>query len=812
MELQEYEKAHLKVLDEISSECVLFLKRSNNDFPLDISQVKEIGLYGNGVRYTVKGGTGSGNVEYHFFNNIEQAFENKNIKITSKEFLDEYDKIIKKEKEKFVKRMKKEGKEAGIAPVTYFFGKTITEPNYDLDNLIHPNEISIYVISRKMGEGSDRENIKGQYKLSDTEIRNIKYLSKNSKKFLLVINSGAPLDLSEIVDDVDNILLISYLGSLTSETLVKIVFGESYPSGKLPVTWDKYDNYPSQNFGDINDTYYEEGVFIGYRYFTSVHVKPHFSFGFGLGYTTFDYKLNNVSINGETVNIQIEVKNTGDYLGKEVIQIYLSKPSYSELENPAIELVAYHKTKELKPNEVEDLYLNFKISEFANFDTAQSAYILKKGVYLISFGNSSDNLQQICSFEIKEDVLFNKVESYKQSINLKEKSFNIISDYKPLKKHFIINLKEICIEKRENNLVEKPSYQEINQLSNEELIQMTVGNISVGLKGLIGDSCESVLGGASETCRHIKSIANSLTFADGPAGVRIASECIISKNKKYKISVDPMWQDLANYLPKIVTSLILNKKNSKRKGERYYQYTTSIPVANALAASFNPDVVYKCGEIISDEMKRFGVDVILSPSMNIIRNPLCGRNFEYYSEDPLLTSSLVISFVNAVQANGQSRACIKHYLCNNQENNRFQSNSNVSIRTIREIYLKSFIDVIKKAKPFSLMTSYNLINGEHSSESQYFIKSVLREELQYTGLVMTDWISTGAINNPHSKHPTIYARNYIKPGINLIMPGGQDDIKDLTKALHDNIVTREELLENVNLIYDKIVLQTKAKS
>lgn len=812
MELQKYEKQHLQTLEEISSECALFLKRSNSDFPLDISSIEEIGLYGNGVRHTLKGGTGSGNVESHIFNNIEQAFENRGIKVLSKAYLDKYDEILKNAEKDFVKLMKKKGKQEGIAPVKYFFGKCLTEPDYDLSDYLIPNKVSIYVLSRKMGEGNDRENIKGQYKLSDTEINTIKWLKENSKKFLLVLNVGAPIDISDIGTFVDNILLISYLGQKTSETLVHIVLGETYPSGKLPVTWDKYENYPSQNFGDINETYYKEGVFVGYRYFTSINKAPMYPFGFGLGYTDFQLTLKNVSKDKDKFTIYITIKNVGQHKGKEVAQIYLSKVSTKEFPNPAVELVGFKKSKELLPTQSEEVSITFSPADFANFDEKLSAYVLKKGIYLIKFGNDSSSLQTCASFEIEKDIVIQSVKRYEHEINVNEDEHIFVSNYKKESCHFIMNENDLIVKNPSKTQLKNENFAEINKLSNDELILMCMGNISSGMKGMIGDSCESVLGGAGETCLNVKSINKSLVLADGPAGVRITSKCLLSKNKKYKLSVDPMWEDLSKYLPKFISSLVMNKKNQKRKGERYYQYTTSIPVANALASSFSEDVVNKCGLIIADEMLRFGVGVILSPSMNIVRNPLCGRNFEYYSEDPYLTSKLVSQFVNAVQSNGVTKACIKHYLCNNQENNRFQSNSIVSIRTIREIYLRPFLNVVSKSSPYSLMTSYNLVNGEHSSESSYFIKDVLREEMNYCGLIMTDWISSGTINNPHSKNETVFAYKALKAGVNLLMPGGKSDIKNLKQSLKKGLINRDLLLNNVNFIYKKILDSNKAKS
>lgn len=801
-----YETKHLDIISEIAPECTLFLKRTNNDFPIVRNELNEIGLYGNGVRYTAKSGTGSGNVDSHVFYNIENIFEINNVKVISKDWLNHYDKLYKDNKKVFINKVKQEAKELKVNPSAYSVGYINLEKEYDLSKFLFRDKINIYVLTRCAGEGHDRTNVKGDYQLTDTEIRDIIWLQRNSTKFLLVINSATPVDLSPIVEQVDNILLLSLLGNATSETLYKIVIGEQYPSGKLSSTWDVYSNCPSKdNFGDMNDTYYQEGIFVGYRYYSTKEIKPMFPFGYGLSYTDFDIRFVDITNVKDCIKVNAIIKNVGSFKGKEVLQLYLSKPSYLEFYNSKIELVSYIKTKELLPGEEDVVSLEFNLSDFPTFEPSRDIYFLLKGVYLISLGNSSCNNRVVGSIELKDEIVLRKVRNISEPAGINCSVKGNVSGYLKQSNNIELTAKDFTHEERRYQKYVVEPNKLISDLDTRDLIQLSMGNIRGGLLGMIGDNCISVMGGAGETCLKIKEIPMNLVMADGPAGLRLAKECIKTKNgRNYKISTDPLWKELNNYMPKIFTMLISNKKNALRKGERYYQYTSNLPCASALSSSFNDEVIYKCGEIVKEEMELFNVDIWLAPAMNIIRNPLCGRNFEYFSEDPYLTSRCAINMVKGVQNGSNKKVCIKHFACNNQETNRTHSNSIVDIRTLREIYLSAYEKVIAKSNPFSVMVSYNLLNGEHTSQSLLLCNDILRNEFLFKGLIMTDWISSGDKTYSTSKNESCYASKILKAGVNLIMPGNKKDIDDLTKAIKSQYLSRNELINNCAIIYNCI--------
>ncbi len=219
---------------------------------------------------------------------------------------------------------------------------------------------------------------------------------------------------------------------------------------------------------------------------------------------------------------------------------------------------------------------------------------------------------------------------------------------------------------------------------------------------------------------------------------------------------------------------------------KYYQFCIAIPTGTALAQSFSESAAEVCGDIVGDEMERLGVALWLAPALNIQRSPLCGRNFEYYSEDPLVSGKMAAAITRGVQKHPGCGTVVKHFAANNQETNRYTSNSVVSERALREIYLKGFEICVRESAPEAIMTSYNLINGEHACSSYDILTSVLRDEWKFQGLVMTDWyVTTNLMRNPLSKYPSASAAGCVKAGNDLIMPGIDTDVKDIIRALKD---------------------------
>ena len=231
-----------------------------------------------------------------------------------------------------------------------------------------------------------------------------------------------------------------------------------------------------------------------------------------------------------------------------------------------------------------------------------------------------------------------------------------------------------------------------------------------------------------------------------------------------------------------------------------HQYCTAIPIGTAIAQSWDLSLAEACGDLVGDEMRRFGIHLWLAPALNIHRDVRCGRNFEYFSEDPLISGKFAAAITRGVQKHPGRAVTIKHYAANNQETNRYFNNSRVSERALREIYLKGFEICVRESQPKTLMTSYNLLNGIHTSERQGLIERILRQEFGFTGVVMTDWI-IGMLKPPKgSLYKAPRADRIAAAGNDLTMPGGTDDVKAILSGLENGTVTEARLRINVSRV------------
>ena len=317
----DYEIKHLDTLRPLLAECTVLLK-SDGSFPL--IKAGTIAAYGSGVRHTVKGGTGSGEVKTRFAVSIEKGLEDAGFKLTSKDWLDGYDAIRETSFKQFIEDIKADAKSQKKPAVLVGMGAVMPEPEFS-SPLNYESESALYVISRISGEGNDRKITKGDVLLTDSEVHDILTLNEKYRKFMLVINAGGPVDLSPVMD-VRNILVLSQLGAETGTALADILVGKYTPSGKLATTWLCLDQCRFSDFGNETDTFYREGIYVGYRYYDTAGQKPAFPFGFGLSYTKFSTDEAAVSMEGEEIDVRCTIRNIGDYPGKETLQLYISAP------------------------------------------------------------------------------------------------------------------------------------------------------------------------------------------------------------------------------------------------------------------------------------------------------------------------------------------------------------------------------------------------------------------------------------------------------------------------------------------------------
>ncbi len=605
---------------------------------------------------------------------------------------------------------------------------------------------AVIVIGRAAGE--DRENTlnPGSYYLTETEENNIRLVCSEFKQVIVIMNCGNLVDMSwtEKYDSIKGIVYAWQGGQESGNSVADILTGKVNPCGKLSDTIARnYEDYPSSaNFGNRLFNNYAEDIFVGYRYFeTFAKEKVLYPFGFGLSYTDFEINVTAFEHKDKKIIIKTEVKNTGSASGKEVVQVYVSAVQ-GVLGKAARSLVAFEKTKLLKPGQTQKISFTIDEYEFSSYDDEgrtgnPSCYVLEGGEYRFYVGNSVrasllagtaayeetkvvKQLQPVCPvqepFEImtaagNHDVIF-------QTARIPETTGRNLTD------RILKNLppeigctgdKGYKLSDVKNGKISLDEF--ISQLTNEELEGLTRGhgvmNSSYGISGNAGS-----FGGITFPLEYYGIPA--VITSDGPAGIRIKRYCSL------------------------------------------------LPCGTALACTWNKELVNTLFTLLASEMAHYGIDIILSPGMNIHRNPLCGRNFEYYSEDPVLSGEICTACVLGIQSGGRS-ACPKHFACNNQEVNRNGNDSRVTERALREIYLKGFEIAVKKAKPDNLMTSYNKINGVWSHYNYDLVTTVLRGEWGYTGNVVTDWW----MRKSHSpEFPLIQDNAYrVRAQVDVLMPG-----------------------------------------
>ena len=791
-EMADYEIEHIDILRKNAAECTLFLNK-NDAFP--ISKPGKVLLIGSGARETLKGGGGSGDMESRYYTTCEEGLENAGFTIVTKDWFEKFQEFKKTKHPEFVKYIFQLAEKYDCTADHMSFGYVEPQPEYEIPLDGYEADIAIYVIARFSSEGNDRTITKGDLYLTNSEVRDILYLNKKFEKFMLVLNTVGPVDLTP-VKDVSNILVLSQLGVVTGDILADIVLGKANPSGKLATTWASVKDYKFiEEFGGIDDVRYVEGVYVGYRYFDSANVKPLYPFGYGKSYTDFSFDKVSVENKKEFITVKVKVKNEGKVNGKEVVEVYVS-PSQQNKDKPYQSLVAFKKTKELEPGEEQTLTLTFKLSDVARYDQESASYILDKGTYILRVGNSSDKTSVFCIITLDENVITEKL-----------RNVGGVSDFGDLEllvqyRDDLTDVQKIQLTKDDFTLKEvkydyQPKYNElITGLNIEDVGKVCICNFN-GASHLFGE--------AGETVQGIPEIKNYLVLADGPAGLRLVKKYGEDEKGKYRLCVNPIEARLVDYFTKEeYAKLDTLENNLDRKGEVHYQFATAIPIATALAQSFNEEFLEQVGDLVGKEMEIFGVNLWLAPGLNIHRNVLNGRNFEYYSEDPLVSGRMAGAITRGVQSHPKRATTIKHYACNGQEFNRFNSNSILSERALREIYLRGFKVAIDSSTPFALMTSYNLINGQHASERSCLVRDVIRSEWAYEGLIMSDWFNSGATPIGLANHPAQYADNNIMNGNNLQMGGGEAEYNLVMKSYKEGKITKEHLYECASKVYETV--------
>ncbi len=822
--VSEREVRNMERARKVASQGMVLLENAGA-LPLK-AETKKVALFGNGARRTIKGGTGSGDVNSREVVNVEQGLEAAGITVTTKGWLDRYDRVADGAQAEYYASFRKKLAELGGAAIMELFNNPFKEPavipvtKEDMD--ASETDTAVYIVSRNSGEGKDRAPVRGDFELFEEEEEAIRTLVSYYRNVIVVLNVGGVLDTRFLrqTPGIGAVLLMSQAGNIGGYALADVLLGKVTPSGHLTTTWaEQYADYPgAMNFshvnGDVNDEYYREGIYVGYRYFDTFGVTPAYPFGYGRSYTDFSMECKSVTVDGNQVTVTVEVTNTGSvYSGREVVQVYYSAPQ-GALEKPYQELAAYAKAKLLAPGEKQVLTIGYQVTEMASYSEAKAAYVLEPGVYYVRVGEHSRATKVAAALVLEKEVVTEQLANYlKLDVEMEEISAAGASPYtyegeeaeKAAAPRLAIDAAKLpCFtavyspigageQPEPDNGAHKITMDEVmagtytldelvNQLTVEEMATLSVGTARGGLGGesVIGSASAACPGAAGDTTSLMLSDRNirNMILADGPAGLRLSTHFIVDHD--------------GNEIPGAGTAAIPGMEALipdpviPEDAVHYYQYCTAIPIATLLAQTWDVDAIAEAGDIVGEEMEELGVTLWLAPGMNIHRNPLCGRNFEYYSEDPLIAGMCAMADTLGVQKHPGVGTTIKHFAFNNQEDNRMHVNSHVSERAAREIYLKGFEIAVKRSQPMSIMTSYNLVNGLHTANSYELLTAIARQEWGFKGFVMTDWGTTGVIEMEPGKtfkYGSSNAAGCVKAGNDLTMPGSQEDVDEIIRSV-----------------------------
>jgi beta-glucosidase len=722
-----------------SEESIVLLKNDNNALPITSDEV--VAVFGRcQLDYFYVGYGSGGDVNAPYQVNLIDGLKNCNANIYAP-LLDTYSKWCSEN------------------PVSHgFWGHwPMNYPEMDIDeNLVKSasqnSQKAVVVIGRAAGEDRENKLEQGSYYLTDTELKLLDTVTANFDKVIVVMNCGNIIDMAWVEKYGNKISALLYpwqCGMESGNALANILTGRANPSGKLPCTIAKnYEDYPSSsNFGGKDFNNYSEDIFVGYRYFeTFCPDKVLYPFGFGLSYTKFEITPTKFDFNNDKFTVAVKVKNIGSATGKEVVQLYVKAPIV-KLSKASRSLVAFGKTPSLAPDESCEINFNFSLYDISSFDDTRKiennhAYIVEGGEYTFYVGNSVRADAVASTIYIDEKVIqpldevcgvkneFQRITAVNTNGKITVGTEKVPVSKPYLKGRILENLpKEIGYKGDKGYKFSDVSQGKISlddfisQLNNQELEALTRGEGMMNSQyGVVGNA--GAFGGIIPSLRE-KGVPAIIT-TDGPAGIRIK------------------------------------------------KYTSLIPCGTALASTFNCELVKELTAVMGAEMVHHGSDVLLAPGMNIQRNVLCGRNFEYFSEDPVLSGKMGSAYVNGIQSNGVS-ACPKHFACNNQEVRRTKTDSRVSQRALREIYLKGFEICVKESQPMNIMTSYNKINGVWSHYNYDLVTTVLRKEWDYTGNVMTDWWMQKSAS---PEFPKIKDNAYrVRSQVDVLMPGGKHTAK-----------------------------------
>ena len=635
----------------------------------------------------------------------------------------------------------------------------IAVPDQDLLNKAkEKSDTAILYLTRKTGENMDNRPIQGEYYLTEEEREMIKAVCSVFEKTVLILNCGYPIEMKFI--DEYRIKAVLYTGMLGSYALVETLDGRNNPSGKLPTTfpYDYFDTPASKNFvtpgeNEANPgekdggilTYYCEDIYVGYRYYDSFEKEYAYGFGHGLSYTDFSIELLEGTRKADRVELKVQVTNTGNHEGKQVVQVYAGceQDRYELIKRT---LCGFEKTDLLRPNESQ--ILTITVDDFTISSFIEDKYLLPAGKHIFYLGDSLDHAVETYSFVQTEEKIIREV----QTIGAPTEDFPVLSKKDPE----ISSLsKRIAYEERYGKAREKKTFEPdlLPEYHGKKVMWDDMKQDPALLEAFVSQMT------LKELCTlNCNSGNHWAPWGDGAAGQ-------LPVMKKYGIK-----------------GLEVSDANA---GVNIKKPNIGFPQSSSIAATFNKKIAYTVGEYIAKESRPYGIAINLGPGFNIQRNILNGRNCEYYSEDPFLSGTMAGYQGKGLEENGVG-ATYKHLFANNAETLRKTNHSMVSERALREIYFKNFEYAFKVHKPISVMNCYNLLNGIYPAESSELMQDYVRKELGFEGIIMTDWDS----------YNTIDVIEIVKAGTCWISSGGRKYVNILYRAAKEGKISKAVLQDN----------------
>lgn len=736
---------HEKIARQAAAEGIVLLENKNGTLP--VKEGITLNLFGKGIHQFRNGAVGAGKISPRYSVNLAEAIRESECFSLNEELAEFYScdedeipdgEILKRAKEK--------------------------------------SNLAVMLLTRAAGENMDLSTAKGEYYLSEKEEALLNTLAKEFEHTVVILNVGYPIDVSFVTRyGIDALLYSGFGGMLGGPAILDVLSGKVNPSGKLPDTWakDYFDIPASRNFYDcvdkprLNaecdtylDTYYEEDIYVGYRYFTTFSQEAAYPFGFGLSYTTFTVDAQVMGFDGEELRLQVKVKNTGNVPGKEVVQVYAGKPD-GKLEKPERELIYFEKTRELGPCEEQEFQITVPAKHLSSYSEKAAAYIVEAGTYNVYVGNSVE--APACgNFKVPEELLV------KQVVNrmVPPEEIRVLSKYAPKETWPGGEKSGVCEGKTTFKPYTLRQEYPVARTADSKGGSDTLQQGHVTFEDVRKDLSKAEAFAAQMSIEELARVSVCGSAGWGMEGIGEAGHVVGIEG-----------YDMPEFLVSDGNSGVnLNVKN------------IGMPSGVTLCASFNKELSEQVGRVIGEEAKELGMPMILAPAFNIHRNPLNGRQPEYFSEDPYLAGMMAGYYCRGMEG-AEVASCIKHLIANNCESSRKRNQSIVTERAIREIYFRAFEIAMEVHMPAAVMTAYNACNGQPTSTDADLILGLLREENGFDGFVMTDWTS----------YDTADIVEMVQAGNCWITPGSLDDTftAQIVEGVKDGRIEKARLIENV---------------